>query len=278
MQVLGCEINQARIEGWVRRLVPARQPFVVDDDLVAGRDVDLDQRPGMDDLDTFLLYGKRRLWWLTEDEFSALDAALRARLVRHQAAVGRGEVPSVRSAPAQVREAARAQADGHRFVWWPHLVAPVADEVVLEFVRRGWPDSLPLERVDWARAAKRLPGAQALAGTFAERSGANCFATVMAAAGADVADEWTQVDDFEAWLAARCRPVATARWDDQPGTVLVWREAGHAAHAAVTVGGGLALNKPSQAWYTPRFLWPVARVVARSRFPGGRLERHRLAD
>jgi hypothetical protein len=52
----------------------------------------------------------------------------------------------------------------------------------------------------------------------------------MAAAGVGcAADAWMQQAPFEAWLKAACAPGGE---DDEPGTVLVWRNtAGEPVHA-----------------------------------------------
>lgn len=67
----------------------------------------------------------------------------------------------------------------------------------------------------------------------------------MAAAGrSEAADVWMLQDPFEEWLSAAA---VLGGKDNDPGTVLVWRSpSGLAQHAAVTIGGGYALHKPSQ--------------------------------
>lgn len=83
-------------------------------------------------------------------------------------------------------------------------------------------------------------------------------------------------EPFETWLAAANEPVGRGH-DDEPGIVLLWRDGdGLVQHAAVTLGDGRALHKPSQAWCSPCLVWTVRDVVLRSRRPGCRLERHRI--
>lgn len=126
-----------------------------------------------------------------------------------------------------------------------------------------------------------LPGAATLAGTYAEGSGPNCFAAVMAAAGEPVAQEWVQLDQFRTWLEASTDPLPqaappVAETDRRPGCVLVWHEDGELAHAAVTIGGGWALHKQSQSWSSPFAVWPVEEVVRSWLVTGTRLSRHLL--
>lgn len=80
---------------------------------------------------------------------------------------------------------------------------------------------------------------------------------------------------FESWVAAS----ATMGGDDGlPGTVMVWRTPdGLAQHAAITIGGGYALHKPSQGWMSPQKILTVQEVIASARQPGRRLHRYTLA-
>ena len=81
-------------------------------------------------------------------------------------------------------------------------------------------------------------------------------------------------EPFETWLRESSR---TGGDDSQPGTVLVWRDAeGVAQHAAVTLGGGWGLHKPSQCWWTPRTVLTVRDLVRSSRSPGLRIHRYTL--
>ena len=128
----------------------------------------------------------------------------------------------------------------------------------------------------WDSAERVLPDARRLAGTFPAGSGPNCFGTVMAAAGVAGADTvWMLREPFERWLSATTRPGGD---DAEAGTVLVWRSPdGLVQHAAVTLGGGWALHKPSQGWMSPTKVLTVAECKASSRASGRRLERHTLA-
>ena len=106
---------------------------------------------------------------------------------------------------------------------------------------------------------------------FARGSATYCFATVMAAAGVEGADD----EPFESWLAAHC---TVGGHDDLPGTVLVWRDAhGNNTHAAVTLGGGWALQEPGQEWFSPHQVLTV-RDLSRLAPPGVVLHRYYLQD
>ncbi len=212
-----------------------------------------------------------------EEEFNDLGRTARSYLVRNQIRLGREVIPSVRSAPADVRAQVSTQADGHRFVWWPSLLQGHQEPVLGAYLRFGRRPSRHLEVPEslWENARATLPGARALAGTFPHASGPNCFGTVMAAAGrSEAADVWMLQKPFEDWLSAAAVPGGN---DKDPGTVLVWRSpSGLVQHAAVTIGGGYALHKPSQGWMSPRKILTVKEVIASARQPGRRLSRYTL--
>jgi hypothetical protein len=162
-------------------------------------------------------------------------------------------------------------------VWWPSLQDGCEEVVLRDYIEDGRRPSRHDEvpEIVWDLAARILPNAQRLAGTFAATSGPNCFGTVMAAAGVPDADMvWMQREPFERWLTDKTRP---GGHDDAPGTVLVWRSPdGLGQHAAVTLGDGWVLHKPSQGWMSPNKVLTTHECKASSRSSGRRLERHTI--
>jgi hypothetical protein len=254
-KVLGIDVDDELIDKWKTWLAPARQPFFVETGGQKSWEMSDELR------DTYRLWRidrSLRVRWLDEDEFFAMPRAERAVLVREQERHKRGAVPSARRWADLVD--ARSQADGHRFVWWPSLITRevLARQVSLNGLvsRHG--------ETQWTHP---------LAGTYPDGSRGNCFATAMAAFGDAKGDEWMVQEPFEDWLASRfCKGGS----DSEPGTVLVWREAGLPAHAAVALGDGWAFEKSSQEWYTARTVASIADVKRKNRVRGWRLERHRL--
>ncbi|MEV6413929.1 hypothetical protein [Kribbella sp. NPDC051718] len=276
MRVLDIPVSPALLKNWVDWLAPDKQPFYVTAKQLRSwklQQDDTEPSPNLrDTYRTYNLDSRLRSVWLDEATFNSLPQATRAGLVRAQLVNGRAAVPSVRRWRAVLGPEIKSQADGHRFVWWKSLLeGPLAAKVLPDIVSEDLHPSRHREVRSWP---KLLPNARALAGTWPEGSGANCFGTVMAAAGVEGAEHvWMQREPFEQWLADN---TSRSGRDDVPGTVLVWRDTDTrlVQHAAVTLGGGYALHKPSQAWSTPRKVRTVAEVRRSTRTAGWHLERH----
>lgn len=278
---LGIEIGpelMARQAAW---FAPTHQPFLIPGE--GSRRIGIEPPRGELDAelrDTFEIYNVPDYLvcvLVSEEEFNDLGRMARAVLLHNQITFGRQVIPSVRSAPAEVRAQAAAQADGHRFVWWPSLLEGHEIPVLDEYLRLGRRPSRHLEVPEhiWENSRAALPGARALAGTFPHASGPNCFGTVMAAAGrSDAAGRWMLREPFEEWLSSTAAPGGS---DDDAGTVLVWRSPdGLVQHAAVAIGGGYVLHKPSQGWMSPRKILTAKEAIASARQPGRRLTRYKL--
>lgn len=261
VHVLGIEVPSELLETWHRWWAPALQPFPVDDRALGTefRRPFRDVSPSPEVRHTFFLYGGDWDWW-HEEQFQALPAAVRRRL---HASRRRRTAPKP-SPP------------------WSSTTSPRDDAPLISWVEAGAARSRHDEVPDevWGHTESVLPRARALAGTFpAGGSGANCFATVMAARDPSADEErWVTAEEFAQWLGTATSPVQGTAIDNAPGTVLVWREHELLAHAAVTLGGGWALVKPSQSWSSPRLVQPVRELILTWRYPGTRLERHRLHD
>lgn len=251
---------RARWLGW---WAPPVQPFRVDalDAQVRARLGPAPQHPpapSPEVRDTFMMYQRGDWRWLDAEGFAGLPVPERRALMAQRRATQRPKLapPAPGRTPADPAALERWVASG---VAHPSAHAQVPPEV-------------------WDAARAVLPHAQRLSGTFPTGSGPNCFGTVLAAAGVEGAeDEWVFPEMIEPWLAEHTTPVRGPGVDDHPGVVLLWHERGTLAHAAVTLGGGWALHKPSQAWCSPRMVWTVRQLIDSWRYPGTRLSRRRLA-
>lgn len=280
--VLGIEVDRALLEAWQGWLAPDPQPFLV----ASSSEWDCNHEEGAvsrELADTYRLWWgvekQSALAWISSAQFAGLPRAKRAELVREQVRRRRGATPTVRAWQDVLdRAELRAQADGHRFVWWPSLLTGKAEVVLTRVVAEG---RLPSrhDEVDeniWRAAEPVLPGARRLGGTFPPGSTMNCFSTVMQAAGAPSTAVLNAVAPFDEWLATACK-----RGGDPgaAGVVLVWRNrAGSPVHAAVTLGGGWGLEKPSRDWHSPHAVLSVGEIMRMSRHPGERVERHTIVQ
>lgn len=246
---LGIEVPPDLLGRWREWFAPQLQPFntshLGEDVAGLGRSAEatLSLR------DTFHVYSDEDWTWLEQPEFTALDLPTKRALLRDRAATGR-----VSQLFDGDRALAKTIAVDSRIVWWPETLRQVGDQPLLDYAEDGLPPSRHREVTSaaWSSGKHLLPKAAGLAGKFPASSGPNCFGAVLAAAGAGSASDWTQREPFEEWLAACTQLVRGTQRDNLPGVVLVWRNHdGLAEHAAVTIGEGYALSKPSQGWFSP---------------------------
>lgn len=271
---LGIDVPPDLLARWREWFAPRRQPF--NTTRLGGDAAGIGQpaEPTLSLRDTFHVYGDENWTWLEEPEFTALDLTTKRALLRGRAATGR-----LRQLPGDERALVGRCAVDSRVVWWPALLRRVGDQPLLDYAENGLPPSRHREVscTTWSTCSQLLPEAVNLAGRFPASSGPNCFGAVLAAAGAGSASDRTQREPFEKWLAAHSQPVRGTQLDHLPGVVLVWRDhEGLAEHAAVTIGEGCTLNKPSQGWFSPHLVWTVPETIAASRRRGAALSRYRI--
>ena len=112
---------------------------------------------------------------------------------------------------------------------------------------------------------------RALAGTFPQRSGANCFSTTLAAithhpgTAMTIADFWLHQEPFLEGLEQRgyrlLKDMTTLK-PDARDLVLIWNDQqGKPQHACYLIGNGLVLNKNSQSWFAPRQILHIETVL-----------------
>lgn len=256
LSVLGILVTDQQVDRWVDFYAPGPQPFRTKDldphvvQVLAERSVEI-----TDELrDTFFMYGGGPWTWLSEREFNGLSPGVRALLAGE-----RRDRTRPKPTPA-----------------WPSdaMVVPK----MIRWVEAGSRPSLHALAEKHLRHASAgpLPRAAELAGTFPQGSGPNCFGTVMAATGLPAENHWVQLDEFSHWLDHSTEPATRLGSDIDAGRVLVWHQSGELAHAAVTIGGGWVLHKPSQSWSSPVLVWTVEEVIRSWQLPGTQLSRHTL--
>lgn len=257
--VLGIGVDEALVHRWRGWFAPPVQPFRTDilTPQVAAAVPIRRVEPTPEWTDTFFMYGGT--WtWLSEEEFNSLRPSLRRSLL-----AARRRTVRPKSMPG-----------------WPSELARSGDDLMFRWVASGAVRPSRHEAVPsmvWQQAHAVLPQAEQLAGSFAASgSGANCFGTVLAAAGLEVSEVQVGPDWFQIWLDEHTERITGTQCDDQPGVVFAWTEHGKLTHAAVTIGAGWMLAKPSQSWSSPRLVRPVREVVNSWRYPETSLSRYRL--
>lgn len=281
--ILGCPVSEALLTSWSGLILCEAAPFFFDDDpglphdaLILSREAFSENQFDLSLTDSYKLYRVSReaksVVFLTPTEFDALSSITQQSLLAAQVEFRRGQVypwkqvehllesREVQSRSITVSDETylvpdtkiwQALTDEVRARW---LIAFVARENTLECL------SGTLADADWPPA---YPSVRALAGTFAARSGPNCFSTTLAAVthnpvtAETIANFWLHQGTFFDGLSRRgyilTDEVVTD--PDLHDAVLVWADQnGIAQHACYVIGNGFVLNKNTQAWYTPRQL------------------------
>ena len=177
-----------------------------------------------------------------------------------------------RALPTEQREELMETRDPHgeRGAFrWPSELAAEGDGALIDFMNDGASPSLhgDVAESTWSRGAALLPDARRLAGSFARKSGPNCFGNVMAAAGLPVEHGHVGLADIDNFLNTRAKLITDADLT-QPGIVVLWRrERDEPHHTCVTLGDGWVLNKPAQAWWAGRYVWTVDHVLTDNEAP-----------
>ena len=258
LSVLGIPVCGDLIEKWKSFWCFPVQPFPVQDlppKLLAQLPTSRDITPSDEFRDTFYLYDANDWRYYAQEDLASLPGYLHNELLRIQK----------RSYPEEI------------FPAWPD--DPFLVPKMIRWIERGVRPSLHRLAAQSLEAAsqRRLPAVKSLAGTFAGSSGANCFQTVMLAAGENPSDPWVTQDVFAEFLTRRAEPISGSHADNTAGVIFTWTLNGDLAHAAVTIGDGWCVVKPSQSWSSPRVVWTVPEVVASWRFKGTKMQRWLLS-
>jgi hypothetical protein len=263
------------LQEWSRRLVFPREPFLVTEadrsllppGAVVHSWAELRDTHGSAPLelwDAYGLYGVRRaetqVALISGAELRSLPAEAQRTLRFRQWERGRTQIYRPEVAPGDPVETP----DGLRHMLhhdtWTRLSRAEQQRILLAFAAEGNEPGIPYRGDD--------PVVRLHANTFAERSGPNCFATALAAVtpsvatAASIADLWLHPEPFLRGLAER--GFAASDWSGQheADSVLVWFDGqGRPQHACYLLPDGLALNKDAQAWFRPRQVLPLAKVL-----------------
>jgi hypothetical protein len=276
--LLGCEVDDATLEAWVKHLVFAQEPIFLSNELrqklpesvnVISRDEFNRREDPLEFDDAYLTYsvGVTPFVALLEPAaFRNLEPALQLEIMILQAELGRGQIYSLEFAQKILgSEFSKLEPDvfadrvAIRFDAWWSLSRTVRHNWLEAVVSEDSLHSLTLEPIT-------NPIVQALANSFATSSGPNCFATALASVTNDLVEAraisllWLHQEPFFAGLQSRGYSVAAKESDT--GDVIVWFDSSNLAqHACSVIAPGLVLNKDAQRWSAPRQILKLESVL-----------------
>jgi hypothetical protein len=294
MNVLGCKVTGADIAQWTRYFVCDPAPYAIPSNTILPATVKVMSRAAFVESDFELSYRDsyatyamtlqaQTIAFLTADDFDQLEAETQQRLLAAQMESKRGHIylwdevaEYVQSCLALARTRCFSRHGRVYLVPDMRLWQAIPDDVrirwIIDWISLDAPHcrSSTLSEHDWLRLNQ--PNVRKLAGTFASKSGPNCFATTVAAISrsdgdvTQIADQWLHQPEFLAALYQHGYQVnLSASVSDLAlyDAVLVWFDHDHRAqHTCYLVGEGLAINKNSQAWFSPRQLLLIKEIVA----------------
>lgn len=301
-KIIGCRVETPTLEAWSRHLVFEREPIFLTDAarewlgpemlaLTRAEFAVLSGSLGLAFKDAYRTYSvsndATRVMLFSSEEFHLLSLETRARLMRLQTQLDRGQVYPISFVLRVLRDFPSAmgflESDtfdtdagphvGLRYDAWWRLSTRVRHAWLEHFVSQD--RSVCLSARLSGRMLQSITGkhpsiVSELIGSFASRSGPNCFATTLAAVtnsltiARSISGLWLPAESFLRELTERGfhprAPLKNARLES--GDVIVWFDADHRArHACYALTPEMVLNKDAQAWYAPRQLLPLETVV-----------------
>lgn len=296
-RLLGCSVTTELYAAWSRLLVTDPEPLILTEEaraLLPPGTLVLTEREFYENYaiaplalrDSYNLYqvttGLAGVALLSAVELHSLAPDIRTAILRIQWAVKRGQIYDdqfvhgvLADFPAQLDRFLPqlfTTPDGPKLALtrelWQGLPAEAQRRWLTAYIAADEADCRHnlLSEAEWSEITEQHgPSIRALAGTFADQSGPNCFACALAAVTPSpdhalmIAGLWLHQAPFLRGLAERGltpRPLPDAPDPAAvPPGVLVWSNAaGLPQHACYALGGGLALNKQAQRWSAPRQL------------------------
>jgi hypothetical protein len=218
---------------------------------------------------------------LSSEEFGALPKELHLELRQLQAKLGRGQIYSFDDYKALLQPSELELTHSHTFDYqgllrlelsyplWHSFSFETQKHWLATFVSEDRNDCLSgqLSKRQWRQINKRLPAIQHLLG-FSDKSGPNCFATVLAALlDIDVAKHisslWLQSETFLREIKKRGYQKSHFRVTEHlpESSILIWHNNTHVQHTCLYLGDGLVFNKDAQSWFAPRQILRLENVL-----------------
>lgn len=292
MNVLGCLVSDNLLAQWKSQFVCDPAPFFLPENLelppetlvlkrseFAASNFELSYR---DSFATHAMSPKTEaIAFLTAAEFEALPIHVQQQVLYAQVTLGRGQIylwekvaSYVQSCP-DLAESRCVLIDGAKHLsldirLWNALPEDIQNRWLVDFITSDNTLhclSSTLSEVQWSSIDNA--SIRALAGTFASKSGANCFSTALAAITQQpytIADFWLHQEPFFRGLKQRgfaLDPAGSVEDRELRDAILVWyNPEDKAQHTCYVIGNGFVLNKNSQAWFSPRQLLHLETLVA----------------
>ncbi len=273
MNILGCEVSVLTLEGWSGFFVFELEPFFLLSEsraLLSNSQPRAELKPSLELADAYLTYLVSKeaqfVALLKPNEFRALPREAQNDLMAVQKQLGRGqfyELEFVRNVLGEIPVFLEPDVVADQFVLrhdvWIAFTPEIRFRLMVDYVsleRQDCLSSITPENT-WAAIPEQV---RRLAGTFSSASGANCFATVIAALTPDLLESqrisnlWMLECEFlESLQAQGFHDAGKLKLPIKPNSVLTWwNPSGNVIHACLMLEFGLALNKDAQSWFTPR--------------------------
>jgi hypothetical protein len=291
MKLLGISVSDKLLKAWSKILVYPVSPFFLNAEMrtrVSSLHLTRSEFSAIQDLsfhDSYATYevGSEATWvaLLSSAEFKNFSEEVRLELLQLQAQLGRGQLYGFDDYKVLLRKAELEQAQKYTFDFGGKMMLELSHTLWHSFsfeTKKHWLEkfisedrqgclSSTLGKSEWQAISKHYPAVKHLVG-FVSKSGANCFATTLAAMlgvgqAKSVSSLWLQRETFlravkEHGYQPSDREVNTAL---PGGSILLWQNHRGLQHACFHLGDGLVFNKDAQAWFAPRQILELESVL-----------------
>jgi hypothetical protein len=292
MKLLEVPVSDKLFKTWSKILVYSISPFFLNDEIKA-RVPSLhltrgEFRATIQDLsfhDSYTTYNvSSEATWVTLlsiMEFQNLPEEVKLELLQLQIKLGRGQIYNFDDYKNLLKEQELEQALESTFAFegkqmlelnyalWHSFSFETQKHWLAKFVSEDRSDCLSdtLSKSQWRHINKHYPSIKHLVG-FTAKSGANCFATTLAATlegeqARSVSSLWLQTETF---LRA-IEELGYKKSELEPnenlpnGSILIWQNDQGLQHACFYLGDGLVFNKDAQTWFAPRQILKLETVL-----------------
>jgi hypothetical protein len=299
MTLLGLPVSNKLFKAWIKLLVYPAPPFFLTDEVTPRvPSIHLTRREfrtTFQDLnfhDAYTTYAvNSQATWVTllsSRQVQELPEELKLELLQLQAKLGRGQIYSFDEYKSFLKDDELRQALNATFDYegktmlelnhtlWNNFSFETQKNWLAKFISEDRSDCLSstLSKSQWQHINKHYPAVKHLIG-FAEKSGSNCFATVLAGTldiekAKIVSSLWLQRETFLREIEKQgYKKTNLTRSNLLEGSILVWQNdkglvqglSESVQHACLYLGEDLVFNKDAQGWFAPRQILSLETVL-----------------